>query len=112
MGLDEIDFKKDTKILVTGCAGFIGSNLLEFLLKKDLYVRGLDNLSTGSLKNIDKALEAASDESGNSNFDFINGDIRDPETCKAATRDIDIVFHEAALGSVQRSIENPQDSNS
>ena len=112
MGLEEIKFDKDIKVLVTGCAGFIGSNLLEFLLKKNLYVRGLDNLSTGSLKNINKALEASSGKSGNSNFDFINGDIRNPETCKAATGDIDIVFHEAALGSVQRSIENPLDSNS
>ena len=112
MGLDEIKFKKSTKILITGCAGFIGSNLLEFLLKKNLYVRGLDNLSTGSIKNIDAVLDASSDKSGKSNFDFINGDIRDLETSKAATKDIDIVFHEAALGSVQRSIENPLDSNS
>ena len=91
--------------LITGGAGFIGSNLAEYLLKynaKNVVV--LDDLSNGHLYNIAPFLEL-------SNFKFIEGDIRDFETCKNAMLDIDIVFHQAALGSVPRSINDPITSN-
>lgn len=91
--------------LVTGGAGFIGANLVAYLLnfgaKK---VRVLDNLATGSLENL-RAFES------NPSFEFIKGDIRDLEMCKTAMRDIDYVSHQAALGSVPRSINDPITSN-
>ncbi|MFT6845987.1 MAG: UDP-N-acetylglucosamine 4-epimerase [Flavobacteriales bacterium] len=91
--------------LVTGGAGFIGSNLVEYLLQNGAKkVVVLDNLSTGYLKNIEAYLS-------NVNFEFIEGDIRDEETCDRACKNIDVVFHEAALGSVPRSIEDPITSN-
>ena len=94
-----------TKILITGGAGFIGSNLCEFFLNHDKYqVVCLDNLSTGFIKNISSFL-------GNSNFEFIEGDIRDFETCKKAIKGCDYVLHQAALGSVPRSINDPITTN-
>lgn len=91
-------------ILVTGGAGFIGSNLCEALLNKGHKVVCLDNFSTGHRKNIDKFLL-------NDNFSLIEGDIRDLETCRKAVDGIDYVLHEAALGSVPRSINDPITSN-
>ena len=112
MDLNQLTIDRKIKILITGCAGFIGSNLTEFFLKKGISVRGLDNLSTGFKNNIDDALAEASKENKDIDFEFINGDIRDYDECFKSTRDIDIVLHQAALGSVQRSIEKPLDSNS
>jgi len=88
------------KILVTGGAGFIGSNLIESFLAAGNEVTCLDNFSTGRKENI-------ADFSGNSNFRLIEGDIRDFNSCTESVRDIDIVFHQAALGSVPRSIADP-----
>ncbi len=112
MNLEKLNIDKDVKILITGCAGFIGSNLTEFFLKKGASVRGFDNLSTGFKKNIDDALSNASRENKNIDFEFINSDIRDYNQCLKSTKNIDVVLHQAALGSVQRSIKNPLDSNS
>jgi len=92
------------KILVTGGAGFIGSNLCEELLKRENKVFCLDNFSTGSKKNIELLLN-------NKNFFLIEGDIRDLNLCLKATKNIDFVLHQAALGSVPRSIKNPIVSN-
>ena len=94
------------RFLVTGGAGFIGSNLVEYLLKfgaKKVVV--LDNLLTGQQSNIDLF-------SHHSNYQWINGDIRKPEDCEMACNEIDIVLHQAALGSVPRSIKDPQTTNS
>ena len=94
------------KFLITGGAGFIGSNLVKYLLENGAgLVRVLDNLSNGYKENITPFLEAP-------NFEFIEGDIRDLETCKRAMQDIDYVSHQAALGSVPRSINDPITSNS
>jgi len=91
--------------LVTGGAGFIGSNLVEYLLKYGAgKVRVLDNLSTGIYKNIAEFKDHPS-------FEFIEGDIRDPETCRKACENIDYVSHQAALGSVPRSINDPLTTN-
>jgi len=92
------------RILVTGAAGFIGSNLVEYFLSKHYFVRGLDNFATGHKHNIEPFFE-------NPNFHFIEGDIRDIETCKTAVDGIDFVLHQAALGSVPRSINDPIASN-
>lgn len=94
------------RILVTGGAGFIGSNLVEALLKHKQvsFVRVLDNLSTGYLHNIEEFI-------GNPRFEFIQGDIRDYETCLAACEGIDRISHQAALGSVPRSINDPLTTN-
>lgn len=92
------------KLLVTGGAGFIGSNLIEHFLKQNNEVVCLDNLSTGHKKNIVPFLE-------NKNFQFIEGDIRELDTCKKATQGCDYVFHQAALGSVPRSIKDPATTN-
>lgn len=86
--------------LVTGGAGFIGSNLCERLLKEGNAVICLDNLSTGKLENIAKM-------TFHPNFKFVKGDIRDFTTCKQVTEETDIIFHQAALGSVPRSIATP-----
>jgi len=112
LNLNQLTIKSKDKILITGCAGFIGSNLTEFFLKKGVSVRGLDNLSTGFKNNIDDVLSEVSKYNKNIDFEFINGDIRNYNDCLKSTRDIDIVLHQAALGSVQRSLENPLDSNS
>ena len=94
------------KILVTGGAGFIGSNLVEKLLldERTSLVRVLDNLATGSMENI-------SAFTGDPKFEFVNGDIRDFETCMAACKGIDLISHQAALGSVPRSVADPLTTN-
>ncbi|ALE52212.1 MAG: Vi polysaccharide biosynthesis UDP-N-acetylglucosaminuronic acid C-4 epimerase TviC [Candidatus Ruthia sp.] len=100
--------------LITGVAGFIGSNLLEKLLILNQKVVGLDNFDTGHQHNIDQAIEDANKTTGknlNSNFNFINGDIRELENCKKSCIGVDYVLHQAALGSVPRSIEDPINTN-
>ena len=97
--------------LVTGVAGFIGSNLLETLLLLDQKVVGLDNFVTGHRHNIDQALADAGHAADSDAFRFIEGDICDLETCKAACDGVDFVLHQAALGSVPRSIEDPIRTN-
>ena len=92
--------------LVTGAAGFIGSNLVETLLRAGQTVRGLDNLCTGYRKNL-VMVEAGVGAEAFSRFTFIEGDIRDLETCHAACNGVDYVLHEAAIGSVPRSIDEP-----
>ena len=96
--------------LVTGVAGFIGSNLLEALLKNNQDVIGLDNFSTGYQKNLDEVCALVSEEQW-SRFSLIEGDIRDSETCQKACAGVDCVLHQAALGSVPRSIEDPITTN-
>lgn len=100
MGYEDIEFETDSVFLVTGGAGFIGSNLCEALLNKGYTVRNLDDLSTGQQKNIDLFID-------NPNYQFINGDIRELKTCLKATENVDYVLHQAAWGSVPRSIEIP-----
>jgi len=90
------------KYLVTGGAGFIGSNIAEELFARGESVRILDNLSTGSEENI---------SAFKNDVDFINGDIRNTEVVKRAVKDIDFVIHQAALGSVARSLEEPLETN-
>jgi len=95
------------KYLVTGAAGFIGSNIIRRLLKDHCEVRGLDNFSTGKRENL-------KDLNEQSNFQFVEGNLINPEDIKKAIENIDIVFHEAAIPSVQRSVDNPiiiNDSN-
>ena len=96
--------------LVTGVAGFIGSNLLETLLKLDQNVVGLDNFSTGFQHNLDEVKSLVSDAQWQ-RFTFIEGDIRNLATCHQACRNVDYVLHQAALGSVPRSIEDPITTN-
>ena len=100
MGYENVSFEPDSIFLVTGGAGFIGSNLVEALLKKGYVVRVLDNLSQGKQENIDIF-------SKNKKYMCIHGDIRDFETCLTVTEDVDYVLHQAAWGSVPRSIEQP-----
>jgi len=97
--------------LITGVAGFIGSNLLEALLKSNQKVVGLDNFATGHQHNLDEVQVNVSKEQWQ-NFSFINGDIRSFDDCKVAVQAADYVLHEAALGSVPRSIEDPILTNS
>lgn len=92
------------KILITGGAGFIGSNLCERMLELDNFVTCLDNFSTGKIENIKSLLD-------NKNFKLIHGDIRNFSDCVLATKDIDYVLHHAALGSVPRSVNDPITSN-
>lgn len=92
------------KILITGGAGFIGSNLTEYFLNKGYYVVCLDNFATGHRHNIEPFLE-------NPNYKLIEGDIRDLEVCKEAVENMDYILHQAALGSVPRSIKDPITSN-
>jgi UDP-N-acetylglucosamine 4-epimerase len=96
--------------LVTGCAGFIGSNLLETLLSLNQKVVGLDNFATGHQYNLDEVQTQVSAEQW-ANFRFIKGDIRDLETCREALKGVDYVLHQAALGSVPRSINDPITTN-
>lgn len=100
MGYQEIQFPKNTMFLVTGAAGFIGSNLCEALLNKGCKVKALDDLSTGKQENIDLFLD-------NPNYTFIKGDIKDLEVCMKACEGVDYVLHQAAWGSVPRSLEMP-----
>lgn len=100
MGYKNVNFEEGTVFLVTGGAGFIGSNLCEALLDKGCRVRCLDDLSTGKQENIEGFLQ-------NKNFEFIKGDIKNPDTCSRACEGVDYVLHEAAWGSVPRSIEMP-----
>lgn len=93
-----------SKILITGGAGFIGSNLVEHFLNKDYQVVVLDNFATGHRHNIAHHFE-------NPNFTLIEGDIRDMATCAKACDGVDYILHQAALGSVPRSIKDPQTSN-
>jgi UDP-N-acetylglucosamine 4-epimerase len=97
--------------LITGVAGFIGSNLLETLLRLNQKVIGLDNFATGHQHNLDEVQSIVSIEQWN-NFSFIEGDIRNFETCQLAVKNIDYVLHQAALGSVPRSIADPLLTNS
>ncbi|MCP3869548.1 MAG: SDR family oxidoreductase [Gammaproteobacteria bacterium] len=97
--------------LVTGVAGFIGSNLLETLLGLGQHVVGLDNFSTGHQHNIDQALADAGHQPDTDAFRMIEGDICDVKTCQEACHGIDFVLHQAALGSVPRSIEDPVRTN-
>ncbi|MCK9372243.1 MAG: SDR family oxidoreductase [Sulfuricurvum sp.] len=107
--LNELDEKQKTW-LVSGCAGFIGSNLVETLLSHNQKVVGLDNFSTGYQHNLDD-IQACVTPDAWGNFSFMEGDIRDFETCMRVTQGVDIVLHQAALGSVPRSIDNPVVSN-
>jgi UDP-N-acetylglucosamine 4-epimerase len=99
------------KWLVTGVAGFIGSNLLEKLLELDQHVVGLDSLVTGHRRNLHEVRRSVSAKQW-SRFTFIEGDIRSVETCKHACIDVDYVLHQAALGSVPRSLDDPITTNS
>ena len=101
-----IDLKllEGKKILVTGGAGFIGSNLCDKLISLNARVRCLDNYVTGKIENIEHLLD-------HSNFELIKGDIVDYDTCLKATEQIDFVLHQAALGSVPRSIKDPLTTN-
>ncbi|WP_323016917.1 NAD-dependent epimerase/dehydratase family protein [Castellaniella sp.] len=96
--------------LVTGCAGFIGSNLLEALLKLNQTVVGLDNFSTGYQHNLDEVRSQVSADQW-ARFRFIEGDIRDLETCRQAAEGVQHVLHQAALGSVPRSLKDPLTTN-
>lgn len=100
MGYQEIQFPENTTFLVTGAAGFIGSNLCEALLNKGCKVKALDDLSTGKQENIDLFLD-------NPNYTFIKGDIKDLKVCVKACEGVDYVLHQAAWGSVPRSLEMP-----
>lgn len=93
------------KITITGGAGFIGSNLCEHFINKDYDITCLDNFSTGFRHNIESLL-------GKPNFHFVDGDIRDLDTCRRVVNGADVVLHEAALGSVPRSINDPINTNS
>lgn len=100
MGYENVEFPKGSTFLVTGGAGFIGSNLCEALLRKGCQVRCLDDLSTGKQANVDLFI-------GDPNYTFIKGDIKDLDTCMKACEGVDFVLNEAAWGSVPRSIEMP-----
>jgi UDP-N-acetylglucosamine/UDP-N-acetylgalactosamine 4-epimerase len=100
VGYEKISFPEGSRFLITGSAGFIGSNLVEAILKLGYQVRGLDDLSTGKKENVNLFLH-------HSNYEFIQGDIRDLTTCMKACEGIDYVLHQAAWGSVPRSIEMP-----
>ncbi|MGB2087797.1 MAG: SDR family oxidoreductase [Psychroflexus salarius] len=104
MNIEKFNNLKDKRVLVTGGAGFIGSNLCETLIKIGAKVIALDNLATGHKHNIAPFLKKE-------NFSFIDGDIRDIETCQTACKGVDFILHQAALGSVPRSINDPITSN-
>lgn len=100
MSYQDVKFDNDSVFLVTGGAGFIGSNICEALVNMGYTVRCLDNLSTGKYENIEPLV-------GKDNFTFIKGDIRELDTCMEATKGVDYVMNQAAWGSVPRSIEMP-----
>lgn len=100
MGYEEIEFEKESVFLVSGGAGFIGSNLCEVLLDKGYKVRNIDDLSNGHQENVDLFLD-------HPNYTFIEEDIREFDACLKATEGVDYVLHQAAWGSVPRSIEMP-----
>lgn len=100
MGYRELEFPKETTFLVTGAAGFIGSNLCEAILEKGCRVKALDDLSTGKQQNVNLFADEP-------NYMFIKGDVKDLDTCVAACEGVDYVLHQAAWGSVPRSIEMP-----
>lgn len=100
MGYENIIFDRDSIFLVTGGAGFIGSNLCEALLDKGYKVRCLDDLSTGKQENVDLFSDSP-------NYTFIRGDIRELDICMEACEGVDFILHQAAWGSVTRSIEMP-----
>ncbi|MDY2720467.1 MAG: SDR family oxidoreductase [Candidatus Faecousia sp.] len=100
MGYESVNFPENTTFLVTGGAGFIGSNLCEALLKKGCKVRCMDDLSTGKQSNVDPFLE-------HPNYTFLKADIKDLDACMKATEGVDYVLNQAAWGSVPRSIEMP-----
>ncbi|WP_103068570.1 SDR family oxidoreductase [Aquimarina sediminis] len=104
MNTNQLEHLSSSKILVTGAAGFIGSNLCEALLNIGSTVIGLDNFATGHKKNLSACIE-------NPNFSFIEGDIRNIDDCNKACNDVDYVLHQAALGSVPRSINDPVTTN-
>ena len=93
MGYKHLRFDKNTLFLVTGGAGFIGSNLCEAILEMGYKVRCIDNLSTGKQENVDLFIK-------NPDYEFIKGDITDLETCMEACKDVDFVLNQAAWGSV------------
>ena len=101
---NKFSFERDSSFLVTGGAGFVGSNLVEKILDLGYKVRVLDNFSTGKKRNIEKFLD-------NSNFELMEGDIRELIICQKACDGIDYVLHQAALGSVPRSINDPRTTN-
>ena len=96
--------------LVTGCAGFIGSNILGKLLTLDQHVVGLDNFATGFQRNLDEVKLSVTSEQW-SRFRFIEGDIRDMASCTQAVDGVELVLHQAALGSVPRSLQDPATTN-
>ena len=100
MGYQNIEFPKGFVFLVTGAAGFIGSNLVEAILNLGYQVRGLDDLSNGKQENVDLFTD-------NPSYTFVKGDIRDLDTCLEVCKGVDYVLHQAAWGSVPRSIEMP-----
>ncbi|BCU63282.1 hypothetical protein F941_02670 [Acinetobacter bouvetii DSM 14964 = CIP 107468] len=102
--------QKPKNWLITGVAGFIGSNLLETLLKLNQTVIGLDNFATGHQHNLDEVQSLVTAEQW-ANFHFIEGDIRNLADCQKACAGVDYVLHEAALGSVPRSIADPITTN-
>ena len=107
----KIDLQANPKTwLITGVAGFIGSNLLEHLLKLNQTVVGLDNFATGHQHNLDEVKSEVSEDQWN-RFSFIEGDIRNLVVCKQAVNGVDYVLHQAALGSVTRSIYDPATTN-
>ncbi|MEO6985981.1 MAG: NAD-dependent epimerase/dehydratase family protein, partial [Paralcaligenes sp.] len=96
--------------LVTGCAGFIGSNILETLLTLNQNVVGLDNFATGHQYTLDEVQKTVTPEQWE-RFTFRQGDIRDPAACRTAVEGADYVLHQAALGSVPRSLTDPVTTN-